>query len=296
MYLTFTNKNIDIYFKEIKSNESLTREDEITLFTRIAKGDKSAEVEVFNKMSKLAVAIAKTYTGSPELLEDLIQEANMGVLTAIKKYDVALGYRFSSYARWWMKSYITTFLNNMGMVHPSNTLVLDKAKKIREVFLKKNHREISECELLDRLEEMGVLVSDVNVITSVLVTSIDQRVDEDEDTVASECGEFAERTSSRNDYESEIENQELSRKIEVLMSRLTAREQTLVRMRFGFTTGSEMDFDSIAMRWNEGKSKYLLDENGNIVLNNNRKPKGNPEYLTTERVRQIVVAAVKKMK
>ena len=296
MYLTFTNKNIDIYFKEIKSNENLTREDEITLFTRIAKGDKSAEVEVFNKMSKLAVAIAKTYTGSPELLEDLIQEANMGVLTAIKKYDVALGYRFSSYARWWMKSYITTFLNNMGMVHPSNTLVLDKAKKIREAFLKKNHREISECELLDRLEEMGVLVSDVNAITSVLVTSIDQRVDEDEDTVASECGEFAERTSCRNDYESDIENQELSRKIEVLMSRLTAREQTLVRMRFGFTTGSEMDFDSIAMRWNEGKSKYLLDENGNIVLNNNGKPKGNPEYLTTERVRQIVVAAVKKMK
>ena len=296
MYLTFTNKNIEIYFKEIKSNENLTREDEITLFTRIAKGDKSAEVEVFNKMSKLAVAIAKTYTGTPELLEDLIQEANMGVLTAIKKYDVALGYRFSSYARWWMKSYITTFLNNMGMVHPSNTLVLDKAKKIREAFLKKNHREISECELLDRLEEMGVLVSDVNAITTVLVTSIDQRVDEYEDTVASECGEFAERTSSRNDYESEIENQELSRKIEVLMSRLTAREQTLVRMRFGFTTGSEMDFDSIAMRWNEGKSKYLLDENGNIVLNNNGKPKGNPEYLTTERVSQIVVAAIKKMK
>lgn len=296
MYLTFTSKNIDIYFKEIKSNENLTREDEITLFTRIAKGDKSAEVEVFNKMSKLAVAIAKTYTGTPELLEDLIQEANMGVLTAIKKYDVALGYRFSSYARWWMKSYITTFLNNMGMVHPSNTQVLDKAKKIREVFFKKNHREISECELLDKLEEMGVLVSDVNAITTVLVSSIDQRIDEDEDTVASECGEFAERTSCRNDYESEIENQELSRQIEVLMSRLTAREQTLVRMRFGFTTGSEMDFDSIAMRWNEGKSKYLLDENGNIVLNNNGKPKGNPEYLTTERVRQIVVAAVKKMK
>lgn len=296
MYLTFTNKNIEIYFKEIKSNENLTREDEITLFTRIAKGDKSAEVEVFNKMSKLAVAIAKTYTGTPELLEDLIQEANMGVLTAIKKYDVALGYRFSSYARWWMKSYITTFLNNMGMVHPSNTQVIDKAKKIREAFFKKNHREISECELLDKLEEMGVLVSDVNAITTVLVTSIDQRIDEDEDTVASECGEFAERTSCRNEYESEIENQELSRKIEVLMSRLTTREQTLVRMRFGFTTGSEMDFDSIAMRWNEGKSKYLLDENGNIVLNNNGKPKGNPEYLTTERVRQIVVAAVKKMK
>ena len=296
MYLTFTNKNIDIYFKEIKSNENLTREDEITLFTRIAKGDKSAEVEVFNKMSKLAVAVAKTYTGEPELLEDLIQEANMGVLTAISKYDVALGYRFSSYARWWMKSYINTFLNNMGVVHPSNTQVLDQAKKIREAFLKKNHREISEYELLDRLEKMGVMVNDVTAITTALVTSIDQNIDEDEDMVAGEYGEFVERTSSRNDYESEIENQDLSNRVEVLMSRLTAREQTLVRMRFGFTTGREMDFESIAERWNDGKSKYLLDENGNTVLNGNGKPKGNPEYLTTERVRQIVVAAVKKMK
>ena len=68
MYLTFRNRNIDIYFKEIHTNGGLTREDEITLFTRIAKGDKSAEVEVFNKMSKLAVAVAKTYTGEPELL------------------------------------------------------------------------------------------------------------------------------------------------------------------------------------------------------------------------------------
>ena len=296
MYLTFKNRNIDIYFKEIHNNGSLTREEEVILFTRIAKGDKSAEVEVFNKMSKLAVAVAKTYTGEPELLEDLIQEANMGVLTAIKKYDVALGYRFSSYARWWMKSYINTFLNNMGVVHPSNTQVLDQAKKIRESFYKKNHREISEYELLDRLEEMGIVVNDVSTITAILVTSIDQKIDEDEDAVAGEYGEFAERTSSRNDYESEIENQELSRKIEVLMNRLTAREQTLVKMRFGFTTGSEMDFESIADRWNDGKSKYLLDENGNTVLNGNGKPKGNPEYLTTERVRQIVVAAVKKMK
>lgn len=140
------------------------------------------------------------------------------------------------------------------------------------------------------------MVNDINAITTALITSIDQNINEDEDTVAGEYGEFAERTSSRNDYESEIENQELSNKIEVLLSRLTSREQTLVRMRFGFTTGSEMDFESIAERWNDGKSKYLLDENGNTVINNNGKPKGNPEYLTTERVRQIVTAAIKKLK
>lgn len=296
MNYTVLNNNLNLYFKEIRNFSNLTREDEVALFGRINQGDKYAETELFNKVAKLAVAVAKTYTGKPELLEDIIQVANMGILTAIRKYDVALGYRFSSYAYWWMKAYINTFLNNMEMVHPSNTQVIDKAKKIREAFFKKNHREISECELLDKLEEMGVLVSDVDSITTVLVTSIDQNINEDEDTVAGEYGEFAERTSSRNDYESEIENQDLSNRIEVLMSRLTAREQTLVRMRFGFTTGSEMDFESIAERWNDGKSKYLLDENGNTVLNSNGKPKGNPEYLTTERIRQIVTAAIKKMK
>ena len=296
MNYTVLNNNLNLYFKEIRNFSNLTREDEVTLFGRINQGDKYAETELFNKVAKLAVAVAKTYTGKPELLEDIIQVANMGILTAIRKYDVALGYRFSSYAYWWMKAYINTFLNNMEMVHPSNTQVLDKAKKIKEVFFKKNHREISECELLDKLEEMGIMVSDVDSITTALVTSIDQNINEDEDTVAGEYGEFAERTSSRNDYESEIENQALSNKIEILLSRLTSREQTLVRMRFGFTTGSEMDFESIAERWNDGKSKYLLDENGNTVFNNNGKPKGNPEYLTTERVRQIVTAAIKKMK
>ena len=296
MNYTVLNNNLNLYFKEIRNFSNLTREDEVALFGRINQGDKYAETELFNKVAKLAVAVAKTYTGKPELLEDIIQVANMGILTAIRKYDVALGYRFSSYAYWWMKAYINTFLNNMEMVHPSNTQVLDKAKKIKEVFFKKNHREISECELLDKLEEMGIMVSDVDSITTVLVTSIDQNINEDEDTVAGEYGEFAERTSSRNDYESEIENQALSNKIEILLSRLTSREQTLVRMRFGFTTGREMDFESIADRWNDGKSKYLLDENGNTVINNNGKPKGNPEYLTTERVRQIVTAAIKKMK
>ena len=296
MNYTVLNNNLNLYFKEIRNFSNLTREDEVALFGRINQGDKYAETELFNKVAKLAVAVAKTYTGKPELLEDIIQVANMGILTAIRKYDVALGYRFSSYAYWWMKAYINTFLNNMEMVHPSNTQVLDKAKKIREVFFKKNHREISECELLDKLEEMGIMVSDVDSITTVLVTSIDQNINEDEDTVAGEYGEFAERTSSRNDYESEIENQDLSNRIEVLMSRLTSREQTLVRMRFGFTTGSEMDFESIAERWNDGKSKYLLDENGNTALNSNGKSKGNPEYLTTERIRQIVTTAIKKMK
>lgn len=274
MYLTFTNEIIDIYFKEIHNNTSLTRNEEITLFSRIARGDKSAETIVFNKMAKLAVAVAKTYTGNPELLEDLIQEANMGILTAIKKFDPALGYRFSSYARWWMKANITAFLNSMGIVHANNPKIPDMVKKIRREFLSKYGREITEYELLDQIEEMGEVVSDTSILLGVSVSRIDSFIDSDEDISKSECGEFAIRTASYNTFEEEVEKESLSNDIIRLLSKLTPREQTMIRMKFGFTTGYEMDYKGIAEMWN----------------------KENDDDLTVERVRQIVTGALKKMK
>ena len=274
MFLTITNDNIEIYFKEIRNYSSLTRDEEITLFARIARGDKSAETIVFNKMAKLAVAVAKTYTGNPDLLEDLIQEANMGVLTAIKKFDPALGYRFSSYARWWMKANITAFLNSIGIVHANNPKIPDLVKKIRREFFSLNGRDITEYELLDKIEEMGEVVNDINTLLGVSVTRIDSFVDSDEDITMGECGEFAERTSSKNGYEVQMEEESLSNDIIKLLSKLTPREQMMIRMKFGFVTGYEMDYKGIAEMWNK--------ESG--------------DNLTVERVRQIVVAALKKMK
>lgn len=272
---TNRNNNINIYFREIHSNSSLTRDEEIELFGRIARGDQGTEVIVFNKMAKMAVAVAKTYTCNPELLEDLIQEANMGILTAIKKYDPALGYRFSSYVRWWMKANITVFLNQLGIVHPSNTRIPDLAKKIRETFYKENHREISEYELMDKLEDMGEVVTDTKVVTNVMVTYIDKCVD-DEDITKSEMGVFANRTASHNAFEDEIEQESLMDEISRRLSVLTPREQFIIRMKFGFITGYEMDYKSIAEEWNKTHSEK--------------------EQLTQERIRQICVAALKKMK
>ena len=274
MYLTFQNKNIEIYFNEIRSNESLTKEEEIILFTRISRGDQTAEKEVFNRMTKLAVAVAKTYTGDPDLLEDLIQEANIGILTAIKKFDPSTGNRFSTYARWWMKANITTFLNDMGIVHPANHRIPDLAKKIRETFFKTHHRDITEFELLDRLEEMGEMVGDINAIQKVMVTRIDLPID-DEDLTSADCGEFASRTAVENDYEKDIRNEDLSYDIAKRLSRLSPREQAIIRMKFGFATGYEMDYKGIAETWN------------------NTHPN---ETLTVERIRQICVGALAKMK
>jgi RNA polymerase sigma factor (sigma-70 family) len=276
MNYTNLNQNLTIYFREIRNNKSLTKEDETVLFARIAAGSEAAKTEVFNKMAKLAVAIAKTYTSKTELLEDLIQEANVGTWTAIDKFDPSKGYRFSSYARWWMKSTISRFLDELGLVHPSNPSLIDKARRIREEFYTKNQREITEYELMDALEEMGEVVTDLSAIIAVTHIHIDRPVDSDQEVTAAEVGEFAARTSSINDFEEESEAESLNDEIERRMRRLTPRERILVKMRFGYTTGYEMDFKSIAEEWNKTREES--------------------ERLTQERVRQLVQGAIQKMK
>jgi len=277
--INYTNlsQNISIYFKEIKNFGSLTREEEILLFTRIAAGDKSAETEVFKKMALLAVAVAKTYTCNSMLLEDLIQEANAGILMAIRKYDPALGFRFSSYARWWMKANISKYLNEMNIVHPTtNTRVICRAKRIAEKFYMENHREITEIELMDALEEAGEVVTDVTCLISIRTVRIDLPVDENDKAAKMDIGEFAERTASDNDYEEDIENEELASDVESLFSILTPRERILVKLKFGFTTGQEMTDAAVAKEWNKGHCEK--------------------EQLSQERIRQLVNGAIKKMR
>ena len=276
---TNLNQSINIYFKEIRSFKSLSKRDEEILFSRIELGDKKAETEVFNRLAKLAVAVAKTYTCRPELLSDLIQEANLGVLTAIHKFDINKGYRFSSYARWWMKARISKYLNEMSVVRPgTNSRILWLAKKIAEQFYMENCREISDIELLDELESRGEVVTDLNAILSIKAVRIDVPINEQSDTAQVDLGIFSTRTASRNEFEEDEENESLSSDIARRMSRLDSREQEIVRLKFGFITGYEIETNKdLTKEWND------------------RHPEQKTP-LTEERVRQILVGALKKMK
>jgi RNA polymerase sigma factor (sigma-70 family) len=274
MNYTNINQNLAIYFKEIRNNKSLTKDEETLLFARIQAGDKRAETEVFNRMAKLAVATAKTYTSKAELLEDLIQEANIGILAAIGKFDPDKGYRFSSCARWWMKCAISRFLSEMGLVHSGSPILLAKARRIREEFYALNQREITEYELMDILEEMGEVVTDTTAITEICHIRIDRPVETDEDITIGECGEFADRTASYNDIESDVDDEGLYSEIRRRMFLLSEREQIMVRMKFGIGYDYEMEYPTIAEKWTKLTGKPIGEE----------------------RVRQIIVGALKKMK
>ena len=276
---TNLNQNINIYFKEIRSFKSLSKRDEEILFSRIELGDKKAETEVFNRLAKLAVAVAKTYTCRPELLSDLIQEANLGVLTAIHKFDINKGYRFSSYARWWMKARISKYLNEMSVVRPgTNSRILWLAKKIAEQFYMENCREISDIELLEELESRGEVVTDLTALLTIKAVRIDTPINEQSDAAQVDLGIFSTRTASRNEFEEDEENESLSSDITRRMSRLDSREQEIVRLKFGFITGYEIETNKdLTKEWND------------------RHPEQKTP-LTEERVRQILVGAIKKMK
>lgn len=269
MNYTNLNSNINIYFSEIKKNASLTPDVERELFTRVAMGDERAKSDIFNRTAKLAVAVAKTYTCNADLLEDLIQEANLGILRAIDKFDLSLGYRFSSYARFWMKAQISEFLDEMGVVSGGlNSRVTAKIRKISDEYYKTNHRDINEYELMDALEEMGEVVNDVTVLMTNKVTHIDQSLDEDGEFTVGDTKDFNDATASTNGFEMEIANEALSSDMAELLNILDERSRRLVKLFFGIGCDYAMDYKAIAEK----------------------------EGLTQERVRQIVVTALKTMK
>ena len=275
--MNYTNitENINIYFREIRQFQNMTKEDEDILFFRVSQGDNSAVTEIFNRMAKLAVATAKTYTSNPDLLQDLIQEANCGILEAIRKFDPMMGFRFSSYARWWMKAYISKYINESKIVHPSNGRLMALAKRIRQEFYRENHRDITECELMDLLEERGEVVTDITAILSVTVDSLDSPSGDDDDYTLEKSGMFNSRTAANNDYLLSEESESLTDDISAMLSRLTPRERAMVKMRFGIGYDDEMEYTDIARMWAAISGEKVM---------------------TSERVRQIVTTAVKKMR
>lgn len=280
--MNYTNRtqNIDIYFKEIRSFSNITTTEEKELFARVKSGDAKAQDEIFNKMAKLAVAVAKSYTGNPDLLPDLIQEANIGILLAIPKFDISLGHRFSSYARWWMIAQIGRYLDEQGVVHGNNPKVMSKIKKLQSEFWKKNGREMTEFELFETLEEMGEKVTDLTALTQISIQSINQELDDDDFTVE-DSREFNERTASVQEETNENPDN-LSDEMTRMLAKLDEREKRFVMMNFGIGYDYEMDFGVIAEKENERMAR-------------NAKPGEKVKTITNERVRQIVKAAIVKM-
>jgi RNA polymerase primary sigma factor len=261
-----SDDSVRMYLREIGRIPLLNGEEEIRLAKRIVQGDESAKKRLAEANLRLVVSIAKKYIGRGLSLLDLIQEGNTGLLRAVEKFDFRKGFKFSTYATWWIRQAITRAIADQArtiripvhMVETINRLIRVQRQLVQDLGREPLPEEIA--------AEMGIEVDKVENILKISqeTVSLEAPVGEEED---SRLGDFLEDKESMSPEESAI-YQLLKGHVGEFLQYLSPREQRIIKMRFGLEDGRT----------------HTLEEVG--------KEFG----VTRERIRQIEAKALQKLK
>ena len=260
------NDNVRMYLKEIGKISLLTLDEEQELSKRVADGDEHAKNILAESNLRLVVSIAKRYVGRGLLFLDLIQEGNIGLMKAVEKFDYDKGYKFSTYATWWIRQAITRALADQARtirvpVHMVETI--NKMARIERQMTLELNREPTDQELS---KKMGLSVEKIAEIRKISQdpVSLETPIGEEDD---SHLGDFLadERTMSPEEFATyEILKDELRE----VLDTLTVREKEVLELRFGLFDGSS----------------HTLEEVGKQFK------------VTRERIRQIEAKALRKLR
>jgi len=236
---------IRTYFGEISRVPLLTREDEVRLAKRIEAGDKRAKEELAEANLRLVVSIAKKYRGCGLPFLDLIQEGNLGLMKAIEKFDYTRGYKFSTYATWWIRQAILRAITNRSRTIRVPTHINELIRKIYQV----ERTHLKESGELPTLEELATELDTTleNVVkakkTAQSLTSLDMPIGYDDD--GSVLGDFIEDATVESPERETFEHllvQELGRALE---ERLTDRERKILELRYGLNDYQPKTLDEV---------------------------------------------------
>ena len=259
-------KSLDKYLQDICSEELLTPEQEVQLAQRIKQGDQAALERLTKANLRFVVSVAKQYQNQGLSLPDLINEGNVGLIKAAKRFDETRGFKFISYAVWWIRqSILQAIAENSRIVRlPSNQLgALNKLKKEISKLEQQLERPPSEEELAELLDIPEDKIKAILNISGRHV-SIDAPLARDEDVIFVDVLPN-EDTPPTDD---KLMQESLSQEIERCLSTLTEIEREVIRMYFGIGQPHPLSLDEIAMKFN----------------------------LTRERVRQIKEKGIKRLK
>ncbi len=265
-----SDDSVRLYLREIGKIPLLSSDEEMELARRIIEGDKKAKDKMAEANMRLVVSIAKRYSGRGLDFLDLIQEGNTGLLRAVEKFDPDKGFKFSTYATWWIRQAITRAIADQArtiripvhMIETINKLVRTQRRLTQEL----NREPIME-ELSKEMDMEPEKIEYINKIRQE-TSSLDAGIGRDGDEEDSVLGDFIEDEDTISPEESAT-NQLLKEKVAEVLSSLSDREQKIVRMRFGLDNG--------------GKS-HTLEEVGQQFA------------VTRERIRQIEAKALAKLR
>ena len=260
------NDPVRMYLKEIGQIKLLSTEEELELADRILEGDEMAKTILAEANLRLVVSIAKRYVGRGMLFLDLIQEGNIGLMKAVEKFDVTKGYKFSTYATWWIRQAITRAIADQARtirvpVHMVETI--NKLARIQRQLTLELNREPSEEELAKKMNTSVDKIREIYKISQEPV-SLETPIGEEDD---SHLGDFIkdEHNMSPEEYTT---NELLKDEIDDILLTLTEREEKVIRLRFGLE---------------DGKAR-TLEEVGQMF------------GVTRERIRQIEAKALRKLR
>ena len=260
------NDPVRMYLKEIGRISLLSPEEELKLSIQIANGDEDAKQQLAESNLRLVVSIAKRYVGRGLLFLDLIQEGNIGLMKAVDKFDYDKGYKFSTYATWWIRQAITRALADQARtirvpVHMVETI--NKMVRIQRQMTLELNREPSEEEIA---KKMGISVDKVREVIKISQepVSLETPIGEEDD---SHLSDFIKDKSSMSPEEYAT-NEILKEEIKNVLMTLQEREQEVLELRFGLIDGTCHTLEEVGKRFN----------------------------VTRERIRQIEAKALRKLR
>ena len=257
---------VKVYLKEIGRVPLLTPDEEVDLAVRITNGDEAAKKRLSEANLRLVVSIAKRYLGRGMQFLDLIQEGNLGLIKAVEKFDYTKGFKFSTYATWWIRQAITRAIADQARtiripVHMVETI--NKVKKVSSQLLHANGREPSAEEVA---EELDMPVDKVREIMRVAQepVSLETPIGEEED---SPLGDFIPDEGASEPSEAASFTL-LKEQLMDVLSTLTPREEKVLKLRFGIEDGRTRTLEEVGKEFN----------------------------VTRERIRQIEAKALRKLR
>lgn len=260
------NDPVRMYLKEIGKISLLSGEQELELSKKAAVGDEMAKNILAESNLRLVVSIAKRYVGRGLLFLDLIQEGNIGLMKAVDKFDYDKGFKFSTYATWWIRQAITRALADQARtirvpVHMVETI--NKMARIQRQLTLELNREPTEEEVA---KKMGITVEKVREVIKISQdpVSLETPIGEEED---SHLGDFVPDATSMTPEEYAT-NEILKEEIKAVLETLQEREQEVLELRFGLVDGTSHTLEEVGKRFN----------------------------VTRERIRQIEAKALRKLR